>query len=226
MTMPILGTNMPNMGRQRGPVRSRGQAVKPEDRTSLTDALFSSTQRKVLGLVFGQPDRSFFATEIIQLVGAGSGAVQRELRKLADSQLVRVSWVGNRKHFQANPASPVFEELCGLIRKTIGLVDPLRRALEPLRERLRLALVYGSVAKARDTAASDVDLLLVSDSLSLEEVYRLLDGAERDLDRKIHPTLYTSEEFSRRRRERNPFLRRILEGKTILLVGAPGDEQE
>lgn len=224
--MPILGITIPNMGRRRGsPVRSRRQTAGPEDRASLTSALFSSTQRKVLGLLFGQPDRSFFATEIIQLVGAGSGAVQRELRKLADSQLVRVSWVGNRKHFQANPESPVFEELCGLIRKTIGLVDPLRKALEPLRDRLRLALVYGSVAKARDTAASDIDLLLVSDSLSLEEIYRLLEGAERELDRKIHPTLYASEEFSRRRRERNPFLQRILEGKTILLIGALGDEQ-
>ena len=76
-------------------------------RRSLADALFSSTQQRVLGLLFGQPDRSFFATEIIERLGAGSGAVQRELKKLAESGLVEVSWVGNQKHYQANPKSPI-----------------------------------------------------------------------------------------------------------------------
>jgi predicted nucleotidyltransferase len=192
-------------------------------RTSLADALFSSTQKRVLGLLFGQPQRSFFANEIIGRVGAGSGAVQRELKKLADSGLVSVSWVGNQKHFQANSNSPIFHELCGLIRKTVGLIEPLRTALEPHKRAIELALVYGSVARAEDTAASDIDLLLVSDALSLEEVYRLVASAEHALDRKVNPTLYTTEEFSRRRRERSPFLSRILGGKTIVLIGAVDD---
>jgi predicted nucleotidyltransferase len=206
--------------------RTEGDTAGRSSFRSLTDALFSSTQRRVLGLLFGQPQRSFFATEIIGRVGAGSGAVQREMRKLADSGLVHVSWVGNQKHFQANPASPIFHELCSLIRKTVGLTEPLRHALEPLREHIELALVYGSVAKGKETAASDVDLMLVSDSLSLEEVYRVVATAEQALGRKVSPTLYTSEEFSRRRRDGNPFLDRVLGGETILLIGTLADEPD
>jgi predicted nucleotidyltransferase len=174
--------------------------------------------------LFGQPERSFFASEIIDRVRAGSGAVQRELKKLAESGLVSVSWMGNQKHFQANPQSPIYGELCALIRKTVGLTEPLREALELQSDAIELALVYGSVAKNEDTAASDIDLLLVSDPLNLEEVYRLVADVEQALGRKVNPTLYTSEEFSRRRREGNPFLKRVLGGKTILLIGTLDDE--
>lgn len=193
-------------------------AITPP-RVSLAGALFSSTQQRVLGLLFGQPQRTFFATEVIARVGAGSGAVQRELKKLADSGLVTVTRVGNQKHYQANPASPIYRELCSLVRKTVGLAEPLRQALEPEREAIRLALIYGSVAKGRDTAASDVDLLIVSDSLTLEHLYRLLRDAEQSLGRKINPTLYTSKEFRRRQEEGNPFLQRVLAGETLPLIG-------
>lgn len=185
----------------------------------MADALFSSTQQRVLGLLFGQPQRSFFATEIIGRVGAGSGGVQRELKKLADSGLVKVSRVGNQKHYQADPASPIYAELCALIQKTVGLAEPLRQALEPQRQAIELALVYGSVAKGQETATSDIDLLLVSDALTLEETYRLLAEAEQTLARKINPTLYTSKEFHRRLRDGNPFLKRVLAGKVIVLIG-------
>ena len=130
-------------------------------------------------MLFGQPERSFFATEIIARLGAGSGAVQRELSKLADCGLLTVSMVGNQKHYQANPESPIYAELCTLIRKTVGLAEPLRQALEPALPEIELALVYGSVAKGSATASSDIDLLLVSDTLTLEEVFRRLAGANR-----------------------------------------------
>lgn len=226
MTIPKVGVIIPDMGRLASrSTRSENGPGRPTYR-SLAAALFSSTQRKVLGLLFGQPRRSFFATEIINRVGSGSGAVQRELTKLADSGLVVVTWVGNQKHFQANPQAPIFHELCGLIRKTIGLTEPLQQALEPQRGAIALALIYGSVAKGTDTAASDIDLLLVSDSLTLEEVYQLVANAEQVLDRKVNPTLYTPEEFYRRRRDRNPFLIRVLEGETILLLGELTDESD
>jgi predicted nucleotidyltransferase len=193
-------------------------------RRSLVDALFSSTQKKVLGLLFGRPERSFFANEIIGRVGSGSGAVQRELKKLAEAGLVVVSRVGNQKHFQANPDSPIFQELCSLVRKTVGLTEPLRQALEPSRQAIELALVFGSVAKGSDTAASDIDLLLVSDSLSLERVYEIVAEAEQTLARKVNPSLYTPDEFSRRLRDGNPFLRRVLKGEIIVLIGTLPNE--
>ena len=90
-------------------------------RISLADALFTATQQRVLALLFGEPDRSFYTSELIARIGAGSGAVQRELKRLAGSGLVTVKRIGNQKHYQANPDSPVFEELCCLVRKTVGL---------------------------------------------------------------------------------------------------------
>ena len=173
-----------------------------------------------LGLLFGQPRRSFFVTEIMALAHAGRGAVQRELERMARSGLVTVTKIGNQKHYQANKSSPLFEELCSIIRKTVGLQEPLREGLAPLAERIRLALIYGSIAKGLDTAASDIDLLIVSDDLTLEDLYGVLSPAESILDRKINPTLYTAQEFGKRRKARNPFLMRVLEGPTSTLLGS------
>jgi DNA-binding transcriptional ArsR family regulator len=112
--------------------------------TSLADALFTTTQQRVLALLFGQPSRSFFASELIELTGSGSGAVQRELKRLASSGLVKVSRIGKQKHYQANPESPVFEELRGLVIKTVAMVEPIRQALETLSLESRFDLAYNA----------------------------------------------------------------------------------
>jgi predicted nucleotidyltransferase/predicted transcriptional regulator len=195
-------------------------SVNRKPRGSMVDALFSATQRRVLGLLFGQPERSFFATEIIARVGAGSGAVQRELKKLSDSGLATVSQQGNQKHYQANSAAPIYAELCTLIKKTVGMADPIRNALEPKRKAIELALIYGSVAKQQETASSDIDVLLVSDTLTLETVYGMLRSTEQSLGRTINPTLYTLAEFNKRRSSGNAFLKRVLAGEKIMLFGA------
>jgi predicted nucleotidyltransferase len=187
---------------------------------TLADALFTSTQQKVLGLLFGQPDRSFFVTQIMELAKSGRGAVQRELQRLELAGLVSVQMHGNQKHYQANRESPLFKEICGIVRKTVGLEQPLRAAVESLPGTVDLALIYGSVAKRADKSASDIDLLIVADSLTLEDVYVALSPAEQLLDRKINPTLYTSEEFNRRRAGGNSFLQRVLEGPAIILAGS------
>lgn len=218
-----MGSIMPNMGIVKGRPRTRTQGERVSKEVGLANALFTTTQQRVLGLLFGQPERSFFANELIGLTRSGSGAVQRELKRLVASGLVTVSPIGNQKHFQANPASPIFEELQSLVVKTVGLADPIRASLEPISSRIGLALIYGSVASGRDTAASDVDLLVVADGLTLEELYRELATAENALDRKIHPTLYTSQEFSKRRKARHPFLTKVLEGDKIVLLGNSDD---
>ena len=220
LLIPTLGNTIPNMGMNDRCIHEGAHDGAHEGpRLSIADALFTSTQQRVLGLIFGQPDRSFFASEIIARLGAGSGAVQRELKKLADSGLVTVSRIGNQKHYQANASAPVFAELCALMRKTVGLTEPLLQALAPALSEIELALVYGSVAKRSATAASDVDLLLVSDSLTLEGVYELLAPAETQLGRPINPTLYTTAEFWRRRRDGNAFLERVLTDETLILHG-------
>lgn len=126
-------------------------------RISFSDALFSGTKQRVLGILYGQPARSFYANELISLAASGSGAVQRELATLTNSGLVTVKAVGNQKHYQANPDSPIFTELCAIVQKTTGLADPLREALDPMTSQISAAFVYGSVAKKTDTAGSDFD---------------------------------------------------------------------
>jgi len=208
--IPNLGTIIPKLG----------IIMTAPSSSSLADALFTSTQQKVLGLLFGQPDRSFFVTEIMGLVKAGSGAVQRELHRLERAGLVSVQMHGNQKHYQANRKSPLYDEICSIVQKTVGLEEPLRAAVESLPGTVHLALIYGSVAKRSDTSASDVDLLIVTDSPTLEDVYAALSPAEQLLGRKVNPTVYTSEEFNRRRARGNSFLKRVLDGPMIILSGS------
>lgn len=165
--------------------------------TRLADALFSPVQQRVLSLLFGQPDRSFRSAEVIALADSGTGAVHRQLMRLADSGLVKVTRAGNQKYYQANPDSPVFDELHGLVVKTIGLAGPLEAALEPFRERSQAAFVYGSIAKGSDTARSDIDLMVICDDLAYSDLYDALQEAEATLGRPVHVSLSTAAEWKR-----------------------------
>ncbi len=208
--MPILGIFMPNMGIQ---------ANTKTPASGLADALFSGTRQRLIGLLFGQVGRSFYATELIGLTKSGSGAVQRELASLAQSGLVTVRAVGNQKHYQANPDSPIFEELSGIARKTIGLADPLRDALAPLADKIKAAFVYGSIAKRTDTAGSDIDVLLLSDEFAYADVFVALEAASSTLGRTVNPTILTSAELRKRIENEESFLTRILAQPKIWLIG-------
>ncbi len=187
--------------------------------TSTADALFPAVRQRVLAVLFGAPDRSFYANELIALARSGTGAVQRELASLLAAGLVTVRDQGNQKHYQANAASPVFAELRGLVLKTVGLADVLQAALAPLADQVAAAFVYGSVARQQDTAASDVDVLIVSDALGYAEVFGALEGAAQTLGRTINPTLYTRAELARRRAQDNAFVTRVLAQPRIWLMG-------
>ena len=187
--------------------------------TSTADALFPAVRQRVLAVLFGSPDRSFYANELIALARSGTGAVQRELASLLAAGLITVRDQGNQKHYQANAASPVFAELRGLVLKTVGLADVLRAALAPLAGQITMAFVYGSVARREDTAASDVDVLIVSDALGYAEVFGALESAAQTLGRAINPTLYTRAELARRRAQDNVFVTRVLDQPRIWLMG-------
>jgi len=216
--IPKLGTNMPNMG-----TKPKSRISTVQQRTSLADALFSTTQQRVLAYLFGQPKRSFFATELIKLAGGGSGAVQRELARLADSGLVTVTRVGTQKHFQASPTSPIFAELCAIVQKTVGLAEPLREALAPLAKRITAAFVFGSVAKRSDTATSDIDVLVLSDSVDYADVFAALQSAEMKLGRTINPTVYTPANWRKKRKEGNAFVVKVSAQSKLFLIGTEKD---
>ena len=188
--------------------------------SSIADAIFTLSQQRVYALLFGQPNRQFFVTEIIDLADGGRGAVQSELAKLAKTGLVSASRVGNRVYYQANRNSPIFEDLCAIVRKTIGLERVVQSALDPLKDKLSLAAIYGSVANRTDTAESDIDLLLVSDDLTLEMVYSALQPAEKSLGRRIHPILYKLSEYRHRRSDETGFLAQTLQRPKTVIVGS------
>jgi predicted nucleotidyltransferase len=213
--MPKSGMIMPILGAR--PVSRR------RTRKSLADALFTRTQQRVLRVLFGQPDRSFYATELIRDAGTGSGAAQRELARLEDSGLIVARRIGNQKHYQANAASPLYSELRNIVLKTVGLAEPLRDALKPMASDIRAAFVYGSVAKAADQAGSDIDLMVVSDSLGYGDVFGALDKVSRTLGRNVNPTVYSAAEFSKRAKDENAFITRVLEGPKVWVIGTQND---
>ena len=186
---------------------------------SIAAALFSDSQSRVFRWLFGQPEREFHLSELRRLTGLGSASLQRELNRLAKAGLVASARVGNLRRFKANSQSPVFGELVGLTRKTLGVEPMLREALLPLAPDLQAAWVYGSVAKQTDTAQSDIDVMLIGENLPLGKVLELLVPLETQLGRRISPTCYTPAEFQRRRAEPDSFVNRVLAQPILPLMG-------
>jgi predicted nucleotidyltransferase len=190
--------------------------------SGLAGVLFTPVQQRVLGLLFGQPDRRFQSGELIRLVGSGTGAAHRLVTRLSDVGLITVERIGNQKHYQANRASPVFTELHGLIVKTSGLLTPLQAALSPLADRIHAAFVYGSVAQGADQAASDIDLMVIAEKLDYADVFSELQSVEAELGRTVNPNVMTLEEWQRTLKQAG-FVSRIAGQPRLFVVGSEDD---
>lgn len=190
---------------------------------SLADALFARVRQRVLGVLFANPSRSFYANEIIALARSGTGAVQRELARLEAAGLVSATRVGKQKHYQANARAPVYKELRALVLKTSGLAEVMRTALKPLSRKIQAAFVYGSIAKGQDTAASDIDLMVVSEGLTYADLFNSLEKASTRLGRKIAPTIYGPKDLAKRARQDSVFVTRVLAQPKIWLIGDEHD---
>jgi predicted nucleotidyltransferase len=190
---------------------------------SLAGALFTPVQQRVLGLLFGQPDRRFQSAELIRLAQGGTGAVHRQLKRLEASGLLTVTRSGNQLFYQARADSPIFKDLHGLISKTAGLAEPLRRALAAHEPDITAAFVYGSVAKGTDRATSDIDLMVISDSLSYSEVFGSLQAAEAELGRPANPTVMTPAAWRAKRSRKDSFVSRIASQPRIFVLGTDRD---
>jgi len=186
---------------------------------SLANVLFSQTQQRVLGLLYGQPDRDFYTNEIIRLSESGTGAIQRELSKLTATGFISVSEQGNQKRYQANREMPFFSELRSIILKTFGLADIIKKELIPISKGISIAFIYGSVAKQEDSAKSDIDLILITDTLSYSDFFKKSSKLEHQLNRKINPTFYTNDEWVKKQNGGNHFVLRITKQPKIFLIG-------
>jgi predicted nucleotidyltransferase len=210
--IPKSGMIVPEMGRARRVPHS-----------SVADALFTPVQQRVLGLLFGQPDRRYQSAEIIRLARGGVGAAHRQLSRLAASGLVTVTQVGNQKHYQARADSAIFRELHGLVVKMVGVAEPLRKALGRLAKDIRAAFVYGSLAKGSDKATSDIDLLVISSTVTYAEAYEALQEAEAILGRSINPTVLTLAQWRSRRSRGDTFAARVAAQPRLFVIGSEDD---
>jgi predicted nucleotidyltransferase len=186
-------------------------------------ALFGATRQAVLRLLFGHTDQRFYQRQIIRSVRLGSGTVQRELQQLVGAGILARTVEGRQTYFQASRACPVFEELRGLIRKTFGVAEVLQRGLAVLGAKIQLAFVYGSMATGGETSRSDVDVMVVGEKLSMDDVVPALADAQRDLAREVNPSVYRTAEFCRKLAQGQHFLSSVVSGPKIFLIG---DENE
>ena len=193
---------------------------------SIGDALFTKTQQKVLALLFGKPDKSFYTNEIMRWAAIGRGTVSRELERLVSAGLITVSKAGNQNHYQANAGNPVYHELTSIVRKTFGVADVIKQVLTPLDENIDYAFIYGSIAKSADTKSSDIDLMLIGHALSYGSVVELLMPMEESLQRTINPTIYEKDDFIVKLNSRESFVTRAMEQQKIVIKGDEHDFRE
>ncbi|HEX5142085.1 MAG TPA: nucleotidyltransferase domain-containing protein [Dehalococcoidia bacterium] len=146
--------------------------------------------------------------------------MQRELALLTNAGLLRREVKGRQVYFSANPDAPVYPELRGLLTKTAGVADLLKAALRPLvqKKMIVIAFIYGSVASGRHGAKSDVDLMVIG-RLSLSDLIPALRKAQEALGREVNPTVYELREFQTKLQKDAHFLRRVVAGPKLMLVG-------
>jgi predicted nucleotidyltransferase len=206
-----------------GMIVPRMGSTKDASDVGLAGALFTPVQQRVLGLVFGQPQRRFQSAELIRLARGGTGAVHRQLARLEAAGWVAATRVGNQKHYQANAKCAAFEELRGLIAKTVGLVEPVRQALAPHAERIDAAFIYGSVAKGTDRATSDIDLMVLSEGVDYAELFPALKEAESALGRSISPNVMRIDEWRTKRGVKGSFAARVAAQPRLFVIGSDDD---
>jgi predicted nucleotidyltransferase len=180
-------------------------------------------QQRVLALIFGHPQRSFYTSEIVRNVHSGRGAVERELARLEQTGLVSIEHIGNQKHYRANHESLIFNELHGIVLKTVGLTEPLRQSLAPYSEKIKAAFVYGSIAKGIDTARSDIDLMVIGDDLTYAELFAGLQKVEATLQRSVNLTFLSFDDLCRKLATKDSVIAKIATQPKLFIFGSETD---
>ncbi len=185
-------------------------------------SLFGRTRSVLLAMIYGHADQSFYLRQLVRAVGGGHGAVQRELKHLTEMGLIVRRSQGNQVLYQANSRSPIFSEVKSLIAKTVGIHDVIRSALAPLGSEIQIAFVYGSVARQRERANSDVDLMVLGNA-PFGEVVSSLGPAQGALGREINPTVFAVDEFRSKLASGNHFLRSVMKEKRLFVLGTENE---
>jgi len=188
----------------------------------LETILGSKLRSKVLGWLFTHPDERYFVRQLTSLLKEDSTNVSRELIRLEKTGVLVSTKEGKQKYYQANKKSPIYDELHGLIVKTMGVADVLRSALAPSAGRIKVAFIFGSIASGSENRRSDIDMIIIGE-ISFGDVSSLLHEAEEKLGREINPVVYSQQEFSTRMAQQQNFVTNVLNNEKIFIIG---DEDE
>jgi predicted nucleotidyltransferase len=187
-------------------------------KSRLLGALISATKQKILGATLLEPEREWYLVELARHLRVRPSSLQRELKVLSDAGILQHRRDGNRAYFKADRNCPIFADLAHMLLKTVAVGEVLRARLERLRDRLDIALVYGSMADSSERSHSDIDLLVVG-AVPLSELVPSLRAAEKELGRPINPTVYTRRDFAKRSKAGDHFTTSILEKEPLFIIG-------
>jgi len=188
-------------------------------KSHLADTLFGKTRQAVLGLFFTNIEASFHLREICRRCNIAPGAVQREVKRLAEAGIIIRENRGMQTFYQVNHSCQIFTDLHNLILKTIGLGDKLRTALQPVEDHIDFAFLYGSFAKGTENKRSDIDLLLIGD-ISLLDVVKAFNKLNLLTDYEINPIVYSAEEYRKKISAGHYFLISLLDQPKVFLIGS------
>jgi hypothetical protein len=190
---------------------------------SASDLLFPAQyRRRALALLFLSPERRLHVREISRLTDASPGTMAKELDQLHRAGLLVKHKVGNQVQFSANEQHPVFPELSGLLRKTVGLADVLVGALASVADRIQVAFVFGSMARATEHAGSDIDIIAIGD-IDFAGIVNALYPAQGALRREVNPKVFTAAEWRAKLASQSGFLVDVLNKPKIFLIGTQDD---
>ena len=190
--------------------------------TGIAEQLLGSSRAAILATLLLRPDETVHGRELARLTGISPGTLHRELQALTEMGLLTRREVGRQVFYSADLSFPLFEDLASIMRKTAGVVDVLRAALMPLQDHIRCAFVYGSMASGETSAASDIDIMLLSNA-EFGAVVRALAPAQTTLRREVNPVVMGAAEFNRKRREKSGFIANVLQSPKLWLIGEEND---
>ena len=187
-------------------------------RDPLSVTLFSKSQASILGLLYGRPDESYYFRQIVTQSGLGVGHVQRELESLSTAGIIERTRKGQHVYYRADARCPIYQELRSIITKTIGPAAVLRDVLDPLKDRIKVAFIFGSVARGEERHASDLDLFVIGKA-TFRQTVDAIRPAEATLQRTINPTVYPIKEFRDKLAAGNHFLQSVIKGEKFFILG-------
>lgn len=185
----------------------------------LAAVLFPGTKRKILALFFLNPDKEYYFSEVVRLTGTRQGVIQRELKNLAEAEILNAEKRGRQKFYSVNRRHPIFKDLRNVIFKTFGVIGKIREALEPLGNKIEFAFVYGSFARGQEVSGSDLDLFLVG-KIQLDELVGILSNVEQAIGREINPALFSAAEFKDKWSQKNHFLKSLARSEKEYVIGS------